>query len=295
MSLSPRTKFSSLKSLSLLGLAFVTITGFTFDGWSPERAMLGRDPEADPRPGESPADVDRRLGPWLKLNEGGIAIGKPQGKASRKPDGTETNDYGKLENGTPLPDRAPGLKRLDRVEQSHGTGFMISLLLNSAKELNRRYPEAIVRVGSISQPTGGFFYPPHKSHQNGLDADVLYIGLTSYVPVVDPKGQVTALLQLEKNWEYWQLLMGQRYAENGRVQSIVSMILVDPAIKAKYCAWAIEKNIMNLPETRLLLRTLRPTVGHDDHFHVRLRCSPYHQRCEGTYAPPLDTGCGKAS
>lgn len=287
-------KTNSTKLLSLC-LLFVTITGFTFDGWSPEFALLGRDPEADPRPGETPADVDRRLGPWLKLNEGGVAIGKPQGKATKNPDGTETNDYGKLENGTPLPDRAPGIRRLGRVDQSYGTGFMISLLLNASAEFNRQHPEETVRVGSIAQQAGGFFHPPHKSHQNGLDADVLYIGLKSYVPVVDPKGQVNDLLQMEKNWKYWQLLMSQRYAENGRVQPIVSMILVDPAIKTKYCAWAAEKNILNLPETRLLLRTMRPTDGHDDHFHIRLRCSPYHKACTGTYAPPQDTGCAKAS
>lgn len=277
--------------LILLCILCSTISAFTFEGSSPSYLLLGRDPEADPRPGETQDDVDRRLGPWLKLKEGGVAVGKPQGKATKNPDGTETNDYGSLENGTALPDRAPGLKRLSPAQQTYGTGFMISLLQNASAEIFRRYPNLTIYVGSISQQKGGYFNPPHKSHQNGLDADILYLGLKSYVSVVNPKGEVTDKLLLQENWDYWQLLMGQRYTENGKVQSIVAMILVDAAIKTKYCAWAAEKKILNLPETRLLLRTLRPTAGHDDHFHVRLRCSPYHKQCTGTYAPPMDTGC----
>ena len=236
------------------------------------------DPDSVPRPGETQDDVDHRLGPWLNLKDGGIAVGNPQG----------TNPYGQLVNGTPLPINGTGFRRLD---PTWGTGHMISLIEESAAEINRIYPNVTVYIGDIAKQLGGYFNPPHLSHQNGLDADVLFMGAKSYDSVLDKDGNVTDRFDKEKNWQYWRLITAQRFAQNGKVDSIVSMILIAPQIKVALCDWAKTTNHLVDPLDILVMRALRPTVGHEDHFHIRLRCSPYHKDCTGTYAPPAQTGC----
>lgn len=203
-------------------------------------------------------EIDRRLGPWLDLRGGGVAVGRPQGVVTVQPDGSATGAYGALEGAEVLP---------------------------------ARYPDVELHVGDISRPDGGYFYPPHRSHQNGLDADLLFVGETRWRSVLDADGAVSARFDFELNWEYWRAIVGQRMRVGGRDDSVVSMILVDPAIKAAVCAWAASTGRAATPEGYEILRRLRPTAGHDDHFHIRLRCSPYHVACEGDFAPPRTTGC----
>jgi len=40
------------------------------------------------------------------------------------------------------------------------------------------------------------------------------------------------------------------------------------------------------------LRKLRPWWGHDDHFHVRLRCPPGDTECQVQEPIPSGDGCG---
>ena len=247
----------------------------------PSRPSPTPTPGPNPPPSDAPDALDQRLGPWLDLKAGGIAIGSAQGRDS---------DVGRLENGTLLPASGPGFKRMSRPDGNWGTGYMISLLKYSAAEFHRRHPEILVHVGGISRQGGGRF-PPHMSHQNGLDADVFYMGQTSWKPVVNG-GSVTAVFDREKNWEYWRMIVNQRYSENGKVDSIVSLILVDPVIKRHLCSWARASNLLEDPLNREVMRRLRATTGHDDHFHIRLRCSPYHKRCIRTWGPGPNAGMG---
>src|SRR4030095_7058521 len=63
---------------------------------------------------------------------------------------------------------------------------------------------------------------------------------------------------------------------------VVERIFVHPLIKYALCqefadaAW---------------LRKLRPWWGHDDHFHVRLRCPDGETGCAAQEPPPAGTGC----
>lgn len=248
------------------------------------------DPESLPQPGETQDDVDHRLGPWLKLKEGGVAIGAPQGKVVTNPDGTTTGAYGILQTGTLLAEKGEGFKRISRAPSSWGTGFMISLLENASAEISREYPGVVIGVGGIAKEFGGHF-PPHKSHQNGLDADILFVGQTKWGSVLDENKQVTERFDYEKNWQFWRMLTSQRIAAGGKVDSIVSMILVAPEIKVALCKWAKDNDLLKDPLNLEVMRRVRPTEGHDDHFHIRLRCSPYHSECTWTYGAGKSTGC----
>ncbi len=257
---------------------------------TPDLSSLAPDPEALPRPGETQDDVDRRLGPWLNLRDGGYAVGPSQGKVVTNPDGTTSGSYGALEHGSLLPAKGEGFERRGGDEGHYGAGHMISLLVRASAEFSRSHPGNLARIGSIAKQLGGNF-PTHKSHQNGLDADISFLGQSKYESVLDDQGNVTEKFQPEKNWEYWRQLTAQRFAENGRVKSIVALILVAPEIKKFMCAWAKEKNLLNDPLSREVLQRLHPTAGHDDHFHLRLHCSPYHTQCVKNFGPRAEIGC----
>jgi penicillin-insensitive murein endopeptidase len=233
-----------------------------------------------------PGDHDAAIGPWLDLKGGGIADGPSQGKK-------DSGVYGALENGQELPVEGDGIKRLDgnARHNSFGTGFMISLLQDSAAAYHAKHADQTVYVGAIAQERGGYF-PPHSSHQNGLDADILFIGTKTYASVLD-KGVVSDRFKTELNWEYWRSLTAQKIVQNGREIPVVSMILVAPELKKFLCEWAKNTGHMSDPADIDLLKRLRPTEGHDTHFHTRLQCSPYHPKCLKQYDPGLskDTGC----
>lgn len=232
------------------------------------------DPEALPRPGETQHDVDLRLGPWLDLENGGHALGAPQGKDP---------NFGTLEHAAKLPAKGDGF--LGRGgENGYGTGHMISLILSSASEYARTHNGEVIRVNSIALQNGGF-NKGHKSHQNGLDGDFLFMGAQRSESVLNKDGKVTEKFSPQKNWDYWRSIVGQRYARAGRVQSIVGMILVAPEIKKFLCDWTKANNMQGDPLNRAVLQRLYPTAGHDDHFHLRLLCSPYHTKCSGEFTP----------
>jgi penicillin-insensitive murein endopeptidase len=295
-----RKKYSFIRACGLAGFFLISSVGASARGLEndfipPPPEFLEAAPEyfsPDDRvqPNESDDDRDLRLGPWLDLKGGGIAVGDSQGVVVANPDGTFTGAYGSLVNGSLVPASGPGFKRAGGAAQNYAAGFMLSLLENASAYITQAYPGLVVQIGGISQQTGGFF-PPHKSHQNGLDADILFMGRTTWESVLDKERKVTARFDLVKNWEFWRQLTAQQYSNKGKVESIVSMILVAPEIKRHLCAWAMETGALNDPLNFEVMRRLRPTEGHEDHFHLRLRCSPYHVECLKSYAPPKVSGC----
>ena len=243
-------------------------------------ALSSKEPDAKPLPGESQDEMDRRIGPWLDLRGGGIAVGSPQGAAGA---------YGTLERAQPLPASGPGFHRRSREEQSYGTGFMISLLEKSGEEYARTHDGELLQVGGIALPTGGL-NAGHKSHQNGLDADILFMGAKDWKSVLDKNGKVTERFQPQKNWDYWRMVTNQKIVTGGKERSIVSMILVAPELKTFLCEWTKQGNMLSDPLNQEVMKRLRSTEGHDDHFHIRLLCSPYHEQCDWTWTPK-DLGC----
>lgn len=237
-------------------------------------------------------DDDQRLGPWLDLRGGGIAEGPVHTVESKNPDGTVTKVFGKLVGASPLvPDRA-SLRRISSEQHTYGTGHMFSLLKNSSSAYAAAFDaQAFIAVGGIAEREGGF-NPPHSSHQNGLDADIAYLGQKGFSSVIDRDGHVVPeKFDAQKNWSYWRMLYGQRILDRGKAKSVVSMILVGPRVKTYLCDWAKQTGLLADSENIEIMKRIRPTEGHDDHFHLRLHCSPYHALCVRENYAPKDTGC----
>ncbi len=145
-----------------------------------------------------------------------------------------------------------------------------------------------VLVGDMAQPRGGPMVSGHASHQIGLDADIWFDQMPDHVMDRDER---------EKKAARSLLVRGKLAVDNGkwtdsytkllkRAASYpeVARIFVSPAIKQKVCDAA--------GSDRAWLRVLRPWYGHDDHFHVRLKCPPGMAGCVNQAAPPAGDGCG---
>jgi penicillin-insensitive murein endopeptidase len=140
-------------------------------------------------------------------------------------------------------------------------------------------------IGDLSQPRGGPMAYGHGSHQHGLDVDIWFRlpkaplspdDLAQPVPVSMVKGTRVD----PKAWGQRQLVILEQAA---RARD-VDRIFVNPAIKAEACRVA--------QGDRSWLSKLRPWWGHDEHFHVRLACTPGDIGCTPQKPVPDGDGCG---
>jgi penicillin-insensitive murein endopeptidase len=143
-------------------------------------------------------------------------------------------------------------------------------------------------VGDLSQPRGGLMSSSHRSHQNGLDADI-WFRLTAephraeraHPEERDPRSMVQADgFSVSDEWGEQQRFLLRSAAQDPRVDRI----FVNPAIKRTLCD--SERG------DRAWLRKLRAWWGHDAHFHVRLRCPADSPDCQRQAPLPAGEGCG---
>jgi len=140
-------------------------------------------------------------------------------------------------------------------------------------------------VGDLSQPRGGPMAFGHGSHQNGLDVDIWFRlpghGLGDHeVEKPEPVSMVSGTRINPNTWtrDHFRLLeLAARSPE-------VDRIFVNPPIKAEACRAA--------KGDRAWLGKLRPWWGHDEHFHVRLSCTPGDLGCTPQAPVPDGEGCG---
>jgi penicillin-insensitive murein endopeptidase len=129
----------------------------------------------------------------------------------------------------------------------------------------------------------------HRSHQNGLDADIWFTlapspeqARRSMDDRPDPPSMVGPDgVSLSSAWGPDQRFLLEAAAR----QPAVDRIFVNAAIKRGLC--------QEVRGDRSWLRKLRPWFGHDSHFHLRLRCPPDSPQCEPQPALPAGDGCGE--
>jgi penicillin-insensitive murein endopeptidase len=150
-------------------------------------------------------------------------------------------------------------------------------------------------IGDMGQPRGGPAPTGHRSHQTGLDVDIWY-----WQPVLNAK-QVLTLDERETlgapsmvaadqsslapQWSEKNVKILKMAAESPEVERI----FVNAAIKRSLC-----KSQPQAPARRAWLAKLRPWWGHDDHFHVRLKCREKDFNsgaCKAQEKVPAGDGC----
>jgi len=143
----------------------------------------------------------------------------------------------------------------------------------------------LLLIGDLGPPRGGPMLTGHASHQNGLDADV-WLTTRATPPTAVERERLSApsfvvgRKQLKPTWTAAQAQLIAAAANNDSV----NRIFVSPPIKRYMCA-----SYSSAP----WLYRLRAWWGHEDHFHVRLKCPAGNPLCqEQDGLTPSDNGCG---
>ncbi|MCB0386405.1 MAG: penicillin-insensitive murein endopeptidase, partial [Bdellovibrionales bacterium] len=173
-----------------------------------------------------------------------------------------------------------GFEKLNpRRDHHYGSGLLVRILEKSALAFREEFdPKSVVQINDMSKKKGGPL-GRHSSHQSGLDADIAYLSTSPGWRSVVNNNVLAEDFELERNLQFFKLLVETGY---------VNRIFVDKRIKQAACAWAKE-NRQEKSFHQTLMR-MRPYRGHDDHFHLRLRCSDFYPLCRDQ-VPPGDLGC----
>lgn len=195
---------------------------------------------------------------------------------------------GCLQGAQALPLDGPGFQTMRRYRRRFfGHPVLLRYLHDLAEAVNTQ-GLGTLSIGDLGQARGGPTPSGHRSHQNGLDVDIWFLLLPNDTRLsaeeretISAPSMVSAN-RLSVNGAQWS----PRQAQVLRVaasQEAVERIFVNAAIKQDICrqspgaAW---------------LQKLRPWWGHDDHFHVRLRCPGGEQECQKQDPIPAGDGCG---
>ncbi len=148
----------------------------------------------------------------------------------------------------------------------------------------------VVLVGDLGQPRGGPLPSGHRSHQSGLDVDIWL----RFAPGGGaPRGEALETLPLTSMIDAAAgRVRADRFGAPQREllrlaaeQPEVERIFVNPVIKQHLCR--------SEPNAAWLVK-LRPWWGHDEHFHVRLRCPADSPLCEAQKPFEPGDGCDDA-
>jgi penicillin-insensitive murein endopeptidase len=224
---------------------------------------------------------------------------------SGEPPGQVSGFYsrqGALSDATAIAPEGPGFVHLfESRDRRYGSQGLIELLERSAAEIARLHPEGErLQIGDIAAIGGGPIRG-HASHQNGLDADLVYYrtshreqsaadGDAGFIETfvtgegadhADVAGtHASPDLDVARSWELIKLLSASHR---------LARIFMHPAIKRAFCQEARSRGELQ-SESRTLSR-LRPLDNHDDHMHVRISCPTESPGCVPQPEPDADPGC----
>ncbi|MEI6798691.1 MAG: penicillin-insensitive murein endopeptidase [Pseudomonadota bacterium] len=131
-------------------------------------------------------------------------------------------------------------------------------------------------IGDMGNPRGGPMISGHASHQMGLDADVWFLPPARLDLTAAQREKLAAISirsedqkSVNENWNDSYRDVLKAAASDPRVDRI----FVSAAIKLELCKGA-------KPADTAWLQHLRPEAGHQDHFHVRLKCPAGSDLCQ---------------
>jgi penicillin-insensitive murein endopeptidase len=144
-------------------------------------------------------------------------------------------------------------------------------------------------VGDMAQPRGGPMLTGHWSHQVGLDADIWLTPMPERVLTAKEREEMFATNVVAEDWmDINPAIWSQTYVDllkTAAKDPEVERVLVNPAIKKALCR--------DVKGDRSWLHKMRPVLGHNYHFHVRIGCPDDSPECKSQPATPHDEGCGK--
>jgi penicillin-insensitive murein endopeptidase len=201
---------------------------------------------------------------------------------------------GKLKNSENIYNNSNFIKLFEKRGKSFTTTEMLGELNKLSDVIKRMYPAAErLQVGDLSAQNGGKIHR-HVSHQNGLDADIVYLRHNGYEqPSSAPEweeyfvksGKPTGNFHKVRNWFMFDYLVHN---------TDVNRIFVDKAIKSYYCKEKLNKKKYSADQIKRnikVLKHMRPAKYHITHLHLRLKCPAGDNRCKNQAAVPKGSGC----
>ena len=199
---------------------------------------------------------------------------------------------GKIKDAASIIERGTSIHKLFLQRgRFFGTDQIQDTISDAADFIRNQYPDAEkLQVGDIANQTGGVL-PEHGSHQNGLDADLVYLTKNKKLQSQTApywqeefvkNGVASANLDIPRNLELFKYLVHQQPVER---------IFVDQAIKKVFCTYAFKNNLLEDTQIIETLRRLRVEKLHSTHFHMRLTCPKTDTACKSQAAVPAGSGC----
>lgn len=195
---------------------------------------------------------------------------------------------GYIVNGRELPASGTDhaiLEEHRRRATQFGTDELVDALLTAGADVAALFPGSILGVGNISRGGGGKI-PWSISHNAGRDADLAFYlldssGLQVVLPTLlklsAPEGTVehegrTLTFDPARNWNMLASLLGNPNVD------LQYAFCADFLVKRMF-EYARQHGVSGrrIDELRGLVRQPRGTLPHDDHIHIRIRCSAEDQ------------------
>ena len=175
-----------------------------------------------------------------------------------------------------MPETGPNwqVMRLSR-HRNFGHPVLLSYLQDLAGYANQAGWRGIY-IGDMGQPRGGPMTSGHASHQIGLDVDVWTLRPQSLSLSAKQREKISSIsirtdnqLRVNENWDRSYATFLKLAASDPRVDRI----FVAAAIKLELCKTATTAD-------KKWLQHIRPEAGHEDHFHIRLKCPKGARLCD---------------
>lgn len=168
----------------------------------------------------------------------------------------------------------------------YGHPRLISFIKDLARNVAAQNLDPLL-IGDLGQPKGGPTMSSHASHQTGLEVDIWYMHA--------PKERVLTAEEREKlespplvNPDF----AGLNQDWHSDLIEILKLAASDPRVDRMFVNPVIKKTICDSHRGEPWVAKLRPWWDHDDHFHVRLKCSEQDARCNAGAEDPLAPGDG---
>lgn len=207
----------------------------------------------------------------------GLALASPADGAQTPQQSIGAVTNGKLINATRL--RNSRRLKVRFIRNNWGTQRMVSVLQACTEQVRRKHRGAHrLMIGDISKQHGGYF-PPHGGHQSGREADVGF-----YMKRGRPLGGLwlvgNADLDLSRNLTFVECLL-----DSGDVIRIFLDRGLQAGLyrRAKRRGWTKAKllEVFSYPRPKSArVGVIQHRGGHDNHFHIRVRCAKHEKRCQ---------------
>jgi penicillin-insensitive murein endopeptidase len=194
--------------------------------------------------------------------------------------------HGVLSEGVLLPQQGTAHRWFNPDGHHHGTRETVKAIEFAASRVRDQYPNSpALLVGDISARRGGKL-PNHASHRSGRDVDLLFYMTTLSGKPIDSagfvrfgpdglgvaetqRGHAYVQFDLERNWALVKALI--EAPGPGPVWLFVSRPI--EALLTEYAVARGEDPRLIWHAENIMLQP-RNALPHDDHFHLRVACTP---------------------